>query len=328
MSSSRKPVVCLVSAGLIGVSLAACSSSGGDSVSAQQAATDVATALCARIEACAPLYMQLAYGDASTCTTRTSQLFTQTLGAPGTGWTPSLGEACAKAIPGASCDDALDHDLPSACHAPAGQAANGAPCGDSGQCASSYCNLGTNGKCGTCAAAVAQAGGACYRDDDCAFGTRCVGQNANGASPTAGKCTALGAAGAACSATAPCHASLNCIAGTCTTPLSTGAACDQRPDVFGNCSELRGEYCSAKTGGTCAMLGVAGVGKPCGLVGTTLEVCSAGGTCVVPTGAAMGSCVAPAADFGTCVSSNGPGCLAPASCTQGVCQVPEPASCR
>jgi hypothetical protein len=299
-----------------------------------QAATDLAMAYCGRIAACAPLFLQVGYGDMATCVSRSTTAFTSTLTAPNTGWTAAAAEACASAIPMASCDDTLGNDLPAACHAPPGQLAVGAACGDGSQCASGYCNLGTSGKCGTCAAATGGAGAACYRDGDCMTGMTCVGANLNTGNtaatskPTAGACATPGASGAACSAMAPCKATLACIGGTCTATEAAGASCTQDPDTFGACAKLAGDYCSAETGGTCKTLGTAAVSQACGGVDGTLTVCSAGGTCVVTGLATSGTCVAPAADFGNCVSSNGAGCLSPAQCVSGTCVTPTPSECH
>ncbi len=323
-----------VSVGLIGLMLLACSgstesagSTGGGSVSAAQAATDVATALCARIEACGPLLIRIAYGDTATCTSRTSGLFADTLAASGTGWTPSVAETCAKAIPAASCDDTLGHNLPSVCHAPAGQGALGGTCGDNSQCMSSYCNLGPGGKCGTCAAALGAAGAVCYRDDDCTYGTRCVGQDLGATPAAAGKCVTPGTSGAPCSASAPCLQTLACINGVCGAPVGAAATCDQGGSIFGSCGDLSGNYCSAKTGGTCTKIGFAPSGQPCGLVSGVLTACSGGGVCNIPT-ATSGTCVAPAADFGNCNGKAGPGCLSPATCIGGTCVMAAPQACH
>jgi hypothetical protein len=318
----------LVSAALIGVSFTACSGSGGgSSVSAAQAASDVASALCTRIQACTPFLIQVAYGDLATCTSRTTATPTATLAAPGTGWVSSAAEECAQAIPGVSCDDALGNALPAACRPPAGQLALGAACGDSAQCASAYCNLGAGGKCGTCAAALGATGSACFRDGDCAIGTVCNGSDLTKKPEVAGQCAALGAAGAACDGARPCLKTLACSAGACATPGATSASCTQTgSDFFGSCDELTGDYCSKATGGACTTISLATAGGACGTINNALTSCSGSGTCP-PTGASA-TCVAPAADFGNCDPVNGPSCLSPAQCIGGVCTLPTPASCK
>ncbi|MGH7439530.1 MAG: hypothetical protein ACRENE_27900 [Polyangiaceae bacterium] len=325
----------LVSAGLTVVSaaVAACSgaTSGGSGPSAMQASADIASALCNRIDACAPIYIQSAYRDLASCISRETPLFAQALSAPGTGWTPAAIESCAKAFPGTSCDDVLAHSSPSACKPPAGQLATGAACGDDGQCASGYCNLGAGGKCGSCAAAAGAAGATCYRDGDCVDGTVCVGVALSLSPPTAGKCTALGTSGAKCDASTPCAKSLACSdasSGTCGAVVAGGASCSQTVDIFGTCGAISGSYCGAKTNGTCTKLGFAAAAQPCGLIGGALTTCEGSGVCQITAGTSMGTCVAPAADFGNCDAKNGPGCLAPAVCIGGACVVATPDSCK
>ena len=316
-------VISIVSAGLIGggALLACSSSSGGSSVSASQAAADIAKAFCTKVNTCSPVGIQVAFGDLAACESRETALFTEALGASGTGWTPSAVETCAQAVDGSSCDDALDHNLPSACHAPAGQLASGAACGDNAQCSSGYCNLGAGGKCGTCAAGLGAAGAVCYRDDDCVFGAKCVGADVTASPAVQGKCTAPGATGAACSTKQPCAATLACKSGTCGTPDAAGASC-----MTNSCGGLAGEYCSMPTGGTCTKYLLASTGQPCALVNGTYTACSAAGTCPM-TGTAK-TCVAPAADFANCNAANGPGCTSPAQCIGGTGARPSPAPCH
>jgi hypothetical protein len=325
-----------VSVGLIGISaaVAACSgaTTGSSGPSASQAASDAATALCTRINACAPLFLQIAYGDMPTCNTRLTANLTEALSASGTGWTPSAVDACAKAIPGASCDDALAHNLPAVCHPPAGQLAIGAACGDNGQCSSGYCNLSSNGKCGSCAAGLGAAGAPCFRDDDCQFGIVCQGMAITATPPTAGKCTALAKSGESCDSNKPCLKTLACSAatgGVCGPTVAAGATCSQTADFFGTCGDVSGNYCSATTNGTCTSLDAAAAGQPCGLLATgKYATCSGSGVCNTMGGKMMGTCVAPAADFGSCNAKDGPGCLSPATCINSVCVLSSPDTCK
>jgi hypothetical protein len=316
----------------VSAAVAACSgaTTGDSGPSASQAASDTATALCARINACAPLYLQLAYGDLTTCNSRVTESLKQALSASGTGLTPSAIEACAKAIPGASCDDTLSHNLPMACRPPAGQLGIGAACGDNGQCASGYCNLSSNGKCGSCAAGLGAAGAPCFRDDDCQFGAVCQGMAITANPPTAGKCVRLAKSGESCDANTPCLKSLACSAptgGVCGAPVGAGAMCSQTADFFGTCGDVSGNYCSAKTNGTCTKLGLAAAGDPCGLLSSgTYGTCSGSGVC--KTTGMSGTCVAPAADFGSCNAKDGPGCLSPATCINSVCVLASPDTCK
>lgn len=288
-------------------------------MSTMQAATDIANAFCAKISACSPFYIQFAYGDVATCESRESALFGEALGASGTGWTPSAVEACVKAVPGATCDDTLGHNLPSACKAPPGQLAIGTACGDNAQCSSAYCNLGSNGKCGTCAASVGSAGAACYRDEDCVIGTVCVGADVTAAQAVPGKCTVRAASGATCDTSHPCQATLVCKSGTCAAPDALSATCSQ-----GTCDALAGDFCNKTTNGTCTKATFAATGGACGAVSGGITACSASGNC---TGSPK-SCIAPAQDFGTCDATIGADCVPPARCIAHVCTRPTPATCR
>ena len=103
-------------------------------------------------------------------------------------------------------------------------------------------------------------------------------------------------------------------AGTC--GATAGGGCDVQPDrrtIFGTCGDVSGNYCSAKSNGTCTKLGAAAAGEPCGLLsGGTFATCSGSGVCKTTGTSGMGTCVAPAADFGSCNAKDGPGCPAPA----------------
>jgi hypothetical protein len=335
----------IASVGLVGAgALMACSGSsgsgdtgdgggtgddGGVSMSVTEAASNIAGALCAKINTCTGFYVQSAYGDLATCQSREASLFEEAITAKGTGWTTVAIKECALAIPQTSCDDALGHQLPSACHPPAGQLASGATCGDNAQCSSGYCNLGAGGKCGTCAAGLGAAGATCYRDDDCAFGTVCVGNDVTASPEKQGHCTALAAGGATCDDAHPCMKTLAChgdsSTGMCAGPDAAGANCNQiGADFAGNCDELSGNYCSKVSGGTCTQIALVAAGQPCGVVGGVLNACTASGKC----GGSSSSCVAPAADFGNCDATNGPGCMAPAQCIGGMCIRPSPATCN
>lgn len=322
-----RSIISAVSVGLTGIAtLVSCSGSSGGSVSTMQAASDIADAFCVKINGCSPFFIQVAFGDLATCEARESALFTEALGANGTGWTPSAVEACAQSVHGSSCDEALGHNLPAACHPPAGQLASGAACGDNAQCKSGYCNLGAGGKCGTCAAGLGGANATCYRDDDCAYGTVCVGASVTAPTEVSGHCTALGSSGATCDDTHPCLKTLACKGGTCGAPDAAGAACTRTAtNFFGSCNELAGDYCSKATGGACTQIALAATGGACGAVNGGLTSCSASGKC--PMTGSM-SCVAPAADFANCNLASGQGCMAPADCIGGICTRPSPGTCR
>jgi hypothetical protein len=304
------------------MALAACSSSGSSSVSADQAASDAATALCNKYNSCSAYFIQIVFGDVGTCAASLKSSLKNALAANGTGATPAEVEACSTAVSGTSCDDALGHNLPSACQPVPGKLANGAACGDSSQCQSAFCHLSANGTCGACAAAPAN-GASCNTDSDCPAGHMCS---------NAGTCAPPGAAGAACDPTQrPCKVTLTCKNGTCAASDQAGAACTKVTTAAGtsdNCDALAGLYCNGQAAsGTCAKIALATSGQPCGLVNNAATLCSANGTCKGTT-ATSGTCQAAAAAGGSCDATNGPSCAQPAICVNAVCTLPDPASCK
>jgi hypothetical protein len=231
-------------------------------------------------------------------------------------------DSCAHAIAGTSCDDNLGNNPPAACHSPAGQLTNGTACGDSSQCQSTYCNTGT-GTCGTCAAARGAVSAPCYRDDDCNYGLVCEGATTSTAAQ--GTCTQLAASGADCNSQHPCERTLACKANKCAAADEAGAPCSQ-----GTCDTLAGLFCQVPMGqatGTCVKVSLAPPGSPCGVINGAFTECSGGGICVLAS-ATTGTCQAAILDGMPCDAANGPGCLSPATCTNGKCAVPDPSSCH
>jgi hypothetical protein len=313
------------------VVLAACSGSGttASTVTADQAATNAATALCAKYNTCSAFFIQLEYGDVGACTSAAKTALANALGAPSTGASPAQIADCATAIPGTSCDDVLSHNLPTSCQAVAGALATGTPCGDSSQCKSAYCHQATGTTCGACADPPA-AGASCAADGDCPVGSTCS---------KGGKCASPGAAGASCDpVNQPCKATLACKSGTCGTPDAAGASCTKATTngiSTDTCDSLAGLYCNAQ--GTCAAIELATPGQPCLLVNGGLTTCSGNGTCNIPSKlATSGTCLAAAAPGASC-TAKGTGlsyavssadCAPPAICENGVCTVADAASCH
>jgi hypothetical protein len=297
---------------VVGILAVACSSSisGGPPVNAAQACADVADALCQKLDSCTAFLIQDVYGDVNTCSVRVAASCQNGLAATGTGLTPALYESCVKQIPGATCDDVLDNNVPSVCQAAKGQLANGTTCGDSSQCQSTYCNLGKDGACGACGPSRGDPGAACNRDDDCSYGSTCS---------DSGTCVTPVATGGTCDTTHPCRPTLACKAGVCAAPDEAGAAC-----TTGTCDNLAGLYCGVQAHPVCTMIALATAGQPCGVVNGGLTACSVGGACN------GGTCQAYAADGTACDDTTGPPCLAPAVCvaTSKLCTLPAPANCH
>jgi hypothetical protein len=290
---------------------------GSSSVSAQQACTDVASALCTAVNGCSAFLVQLEYGDVATCQTRFQATCITALAAPGTGMTASTMEACATAVAGEACADIVSNNPPSACHAVAGQLANGTACGDPSQCQSTYCNRGTDGTCGACG--TRSTSGACNRDEDCPYGQTCLLPTGM---TTGGTCISPGASASNCDAMHPCNKTLACKNGTCSAPDEAGAACipGDTSNFFGSCDALKGLACHPLRK-VCMAIGVASAGQPCGAVNGGFFACAAAGTCNT-----AGTCTAAAADGASCGAMSR--CLPPAQCSGGVCKLSDPAMCH
>jgi hypothetical protein len=287
----------------------------------EQAANAVANAYCTRLDACSHIFVELVWGDVPTCTSRLEAEFASGLAASGTTWTPDRMQACAQAIPAASCDQILGRNLPAACIPSAGTLANGAACGSDAQCSGGHCQVDAAEVCGVCST-FAAAGAACVVSADCERGLVCVGT-------TTRTCAAYVTAGGSCDATHQCLPTLACVNGTCGAPASAGAACLAASD---NCDRLAGVFCNPLTQ-ACQQVDVASAGQPCGLVSSTLTLCAEGSfdftaAChgmAAPT--YTGTCLAAAADGATCSDTTGPVCLNPSVCMNGACRLNAPASC-
>ena len=259
------------------------------SASADAACTALAQAICDRTSACTPFALSAIYGDASTCLAREKISCTATLAAPSAGATPTTAQACADSFPSLSCDDFSSGNFGTACKVQPGKLALGATCGDSSQCASTFCASGPASNCGTCAT-VTSVGDACV-NGACSAGLSC--------NTTTMKCIAPGAgkAGTSCTSNADCD-------------LAHAVGCDT-------------------TGGKCVALTVAsGPGDTCGadaIKATMFTLCPAGGDC---SGSVLGKCIANASDGASCDSTNGPYCLLPAKCVSGSCALPNASACN
>ncbi len=286
------------------------SASSGGGVTAEEACAQVATAICGKINSCSSFFTSVQFGDEATCEARLNLTCPSTFTAEGATVTPDIGKACADAIAGASCDDVLGRNLPAECKPTPGTLEDGAACGVDAQCKSTHC--AKKGEvCGVCAAPVA-AGGTCVVSEDCEDGLGCA----------ATKCVALAGQGATCDDATPCKPTLTCFMGKCSTPAGAGEACDP---VAQNCDRLQGLGCSGAS--VCQKLKLAGPGEVCGKSGGDLIICSGNGTCKDP-GGGSGTCLAAAKDGQACDEMAGPKCLSQAMCSNGVCTLTDPASCK
>jgi hypothetical protein len=292
----------------------------------------LAQARCQRLAACSAADLAKRYPDEATCEMRVQINCLASVGAADTGASAMTVDACAASLPDEACAAFLGADVTDACEPAMGTRANGAACEFSGQCASTYCAVPTDGWCGQCAA-VPQVGDSCA-DTPCAPNQVCVGATTT--------CQVAVAMGGACSADLPCAGGTACVGanaqtgvmGSCTAqPTTVGAACDHRRQTAPDCDVDAGVVCDATTS-QCVAQPIVAAGMPCGDVAGVPTRCAAGGTCVKPAGSQQGTCVAPAADGAACDTTAGPGCLFPAKCvptstggTAGTCTLPADPTC-
>lgn len=240
------------------------------------------------------------------------------------------------------CDDLDLVDGPASCQAAfLGSAVNGSKCQYSVECASHFCY--SDGVCaGVCKARVAL-GAACDEETDkCAsgaacFGGKCVAKVAKGVGAACGamacatglycnsknKCAALGKAGEACDIVGACVVGTQCIdsgsGGSCLPMPKKGQPCT--PDPFSDASTqcASGLVCANDGGevGTCEpqvpLGGACKYSSECG--GWDVH-------CVGPQGGKV--CQLLSAKGGPCLpgdldQSEWGGCLAPWTCSKGIC---------
>lgn len=274
----------------------------------EQACTAYATALCNRVDVCIPYGTKAFSGDVATCISRFKLSCIPALGVPTTGATVANLNACAATLGTASCSSIREGTA--ACQYRGTQAA-GTACGSNSQCASAYCKYTTSPSCGVCANRVSN-GGQCSSPADCIDGSGCSN----------GVCRAKGGAGAICGSTAPCGDGLWCASGQCAPSATTaGSTCDFN-DVD-SCDYLSGLFCNSQD--RCAAILLAGAGQQCGVSNTSVVFCSYNGTCTSNTN---GVCVAVVPDGQACNASQSKNCLDPAICSNGICTIVDPSSCK
>lgn len=289
-------------------------SSSGGGVTADQAATDAANAYCQRAEQCAPAYVSIGFGDVGTCAQRLKMELLPVFGSSGTSSTPAQTEACAQAIPQATCADLLARKNPAPCQTLPGMLADGAACSADSQCHGTRCRVAADAVCGTCTEPAPQ-GASCGVDADCQPGMGCV----NGA------CTAYGNENAVCGTNQPCRPDLGCVGGACGTPSPAGTACTSTAE----CDLMHGFACHPVSM-TCQPFTFAPASGTCGLVNGALVLCSGPGSLCSGAQAPTyeGTCVPFAMDGASCDADAGPLCDVGAVCAGGTCQVPNPANCH
>jgi hypothetical protein len=288
---------------------------------------DHAAALCAKLEQCAPFLLEAVYGDAATCADRLTRACTAQSVSPGSGMTESNILACEASLATATCSDVFANNLPACTFR--GTLADGATCGDNSQCVGGFCSHSGN-LCGVCASKGA-AGATCSSgsNDECQTGLVC----------TTGKiCAQPATVGAACDdTTKPCLTGAFCTAAkTCALTVAAGQDCPGAYMNFGNGTVCFGKGTAASPQ-TCAQIGTASAGQPCGLApgtGLPATLCAPGSVaaCTLVSGGIQllgmptkGICVAPIADGYTCAATDI--CQPGAQCIAGTCQIPSGRYC-
>ncbi|HTA93364.1 MAG TPA: hypothetical protein VK745_27490 [Polyangiaceae bacterium] len=313
---------------VVALALAGCGSSSSTGLSADAACTKLADARCERVGTCNADGIQVRYGDLATCQSAQKAACMNSLAASSTGATPTTTSACADALPAVDCTDYNNNLLPVACQPVAGKLAAGAACAFSAQCQSRFCGIDKNASCGVCQPEP-QVNDSCASLDSCGPGLTCVAKGTVCASEDA-------KTGDACDADTPCGAGFSCVGakaattaaaavqGACQPAVATtGAACDSKKKTGPGCDPAKGLACDP-TSMLCIAAVVASAGQACD---GDLTVCAAAASCVIPTGATMGTCVAAAADGAACDTANGPSCLTLSRCivtgtgTSGTCEL-------
>jgi hypothetical protein len=298
-------------------------SDGAGGPSAEQACSETANTLCSKYATCAPTLIVL-LGDMAACTSIAKTACLGSLEADKTAATPAGFLKCSQDLEMAGCTDILSHKSPPSCQPHGGTVGNGMACGDDWQCASGRCNIPDNATCGVCGSRAA-GGAACPNDtdDDCEFGLVCANM----------VCVVPGVAGASCDANHPCAGPLVCNGATVTGGLGTcaaggalGASCSNDQ----SCSLIEGLWCTREANRTCAKVGAAEPGMPCGFLSVSeYALCKGGGAegaCNVGAGMVKGTCP-PLAIPGDPCSPTTP-CKAGGICVNNLCTVREPAACR
>jgi hypothetical protein len=299
-------------------------------VTADEACQQAAEALCALVSTCENFALQYIFGDQATCVARFKISCLPSLMEKGTSQTPASLADCVAAIKTETCDDFFGNSgsmTPPACNL-VGTLGNGSSCADDNQCMSHFCAIPRTGGCGTCSPAP-MAGSSCLNLSSCGKGLVCNTSNV---------CTVPVGVGNPCDGDAPCGQQMTCVGqmvnqkGTCMKVLDGGATCDPNKMTTAECNFGKGFYCKLanlqdKTG-TCSAIGAATTGQPCGVVNGNATLCIGSGHCQVPQNQIMGTCLGAAPDGTACDPQNGPVCMQPAGCYQGLCHIFDPTVCN
>jgi hypothetical protein len=283
---------------------------GGGTMNLEEAAEAMADATCAKYEACNPYWFELEHGSQTGCAANLTRFYVWQAAMPDTGWSVDNFESCIGATEDQSCDDWLDRTVfLDECRV-AGDRENGAACLDGSQCASTYCDA-SEFACGVCVVPPVS-GAPCTTDTQCLAGERCA---------DGGSCyTPQGSLGS-CAEGEECNFGYTCVDGICRARAeAVGDPCG--PDV-GSPWCAPGLICNGGYDGApneCVAWGVAHPGETCGWTqsDTVWLACSEGGVCT-GTGA---TCPERAVAGDACDDDEGPWCVYPDKCHEGICVSP------
>jgi hypothetical protein len=290
---------------LVATSILQCTSD-NERAGLTEACDRFASEVCSYGTRCDPVWLRAEYGDEGTCRDRTVRGCMQNGGLRGTSWTPDAVLQCAQAY-AASCYGGAG---PTDCALTSGNLSDGEVCAYDIQCGGGRCQRDVVAddagfvlaSCGTCSYAPCN-----RRDTYCSAPTICWG----------GSCVIVEPEGADCGGQHVCRTGLRCFGTICVRPAGAGAACADSED----CDAAQGLRCVQQT---CQAPAVAAVGESCESAAAS---CAAGARCMYqPTGEYR--CTAAPTDGSPCDAANGPPCLYPAECRDGICKMPSVDDCR
>jgi hypothetical protein len=278
-----------------------------------EACSQLAESWCEKIEACSPALLASSYGissdtGASSCVnTERDRCVDWFSNVPGVA---NSVEAVLAASP-TTCAEAFEHSAPYRTGAQ-GEQVRGQACAWDEQCASGYCARAADSLCGKCdfvpPGVEPQPGQPCT-NDACPQPLLCHEQI----------CKRWPSEGEPCLEQGPtpgpfdfCGSGLQCVAGSCVTPLFFGDACNAAED---RCSTYSGLACQA---GKCGLATPFHVEGPCGGYPPSGAKCGAGDTCVYPPDAfedTPGQCQPTRSGFGA-------PCGATTDCPSGMACLP------
>jgi len=227
-----------------------------------RACTELASAICERYAACAPVAATVGPGVGATCLTALRDHCLRTAGIGGSARTVDVVNACAGATRTLACPAFLAR-YPEVCDRLPGARALGESCTFDEQCGGGFCARELDSACGTCVPPrvtdAACIGGACGEALVC---------------NTANQCTMPGGLGASCGPNAPCERLLFCDVDRCAPKRNVGDPCAG----LGQCDPYAVATCSESF--RCRAATVAKLGEPCSFTATALTLCEAPARCI------------------------------------------------